>query len=119
MEQKNKITSVQELIDWIDNEDVCHVTEQDKNCFRVEAPNNADVHIWVKVNDNINDIISDTAKQLEAFDADERFMELWSKEFAEHNHFLPSHFIRMLQEDEESFSGVAYRLRDFFGEKKY
>jgi hypothetical protein len=73
----------------------------------------------VKVNDNISDIISDTARQLEEFDADEQFMELWSKEFAEHNHFSPSQFIRMLQEDEKSFRGVAYMLRDYVEKKKY
>jgi hypothetical protein len=99
MKQKNKITSLQELIDWIENSNICHVTEQGDDYFLVEASNNADVHIWVKENDNINDIISDTARQLE--------------EFAEHNHFSPSQFIKMLQEDEKTFRDVAYRLRDF------
>jgi hypothetical protein len=121
MEQKEKITSLQKLIDWIDNSNICHVTEQGDDYFLVEASNNADVHVWVKENDNINDIISDTARQLEEFDADERFMELWSKEFAEHNHFSPSQFIKMLQEDEKTFRDVAYRLRDFvfFNDKFY
>jgi hypothetical protein len=44
-------------------------------------------------------------------------MELWSKGFAVQNHFLPSHFIRILQEDEETFKGMAYQLRDFVDKK--
>ena len=48
---------------------------------------------------------------LESFDADERFMELWSNDFAERNRFKPSQFIRMLQEDEKSLKELADKLR--------
>ncbi len=41
---------------------------------------------------------------------DERFMELWSVDFANRNHFKPSQFLKMLQEDEASFKELAGKL---------
>jgi hypothetical protein len=35
MEQKNKITSLQELIDWINDDGKCFVSEQDEDYFLV------------------------------------------------------------------------------------
>jgi len=118
MEQQRKITSLQELIDWINNDNDCHVSETDNEYFYIEAPNNADVFVCIEKDADIDDIVLQTIDNLEDFDANERFMELWSKEFAEHNHFTPSHFIKILQEDKETFCGVAYRLRDFVGKKE-
>ena len=111
MEQKRQITNTEELVDWIDNSKICYVSEQEDYYFRIEAPKNADVFINLETDDDIDDIISRTIDLLEHFDADERFMELWSKKFAEHNHFTPSQFIRMLQEDEASFKELARKLR--------
>jgi hypothetical protein len=111
MEQNNEITCLQELYDWINNSNICVVTETGDNYFLVEAPNNADVHIWVEKDADINNIICKTIKQLEEFDADEQFMELWDVNFANHNHFKPSQFIKMLQEDEESLKELTGELR--------
>ncbi|MDR1984555.1 MAG: hypothetical protein LBQ28_07020 [Prevotellaceae bacterium] len=92
--QKNKISCLQELFDWIEKSNVCLVSEKENDYFRIEAPNNADVFVNIENDDDIEDIISRTIERLDDFDADERFMELWSKEFSEHNHFKPSRFIK-------------------------
>jgi len=112
MEQKSEIKNLQQLFDWIDSSKTCYVTETGEDYFVVEAPNNADVHVHYEEYDEIDDIISCTIDKLENFDADEQFMELWSIEFANHNHFSPSQFIRMLQEDEETFKELAEKLAD-------
>jgi hypothetical protein len=51
------------------------------------------VYVRYDEDDEIDGIISKTIEALQNFDADERFTELWSKEFAEYNHFMPSQFI--------------------------
>jgi len=107
----NKISCLTEFIEWIDNSKTCCVSEQEDDYFYIEAPNNADMFINIEKDDNVDDIISRTIERLQYFDADERFMDLWSKDFAEHNHFLPSQFIRMLQEDEASFKELAGELK--------
>ena len=107
----NKITCLKELIEWIDNSKTCCVSKQGDDYFYIETPNDGDVSINIETDDNIDDIIYRTIKLLESFNADERFMELWSVDFAEHNHFKPSQFIRMLQEDETSFKELARELR--------
>ena len=111
MGQKKEINSLQELIDWIDNSKICCFEEISEEYFIIEAPNNATWQIQFKKDDEIDDIILKTIEQLEKFDADNEFTELWSKDFAEHNHFTPSQFIRMLQEDEASFKELARELR--------
>jgi hypothetical protein len=110
MEQKNRITSLQELIDWIDSGKNCCISEQDDNYFCIEAPNNADISVNIEENDSIEDIVARTIEYLLDFDADERFTELWSADFAKHNGFSPSQFLRMLQEDEASFRKLADNL---------
>jgi hypothetical protein len=112
MEQKEKITSLQELIDWIDNSDICYVADNGETAFVVHAPNDAEWTIQFEKDDDIDTIIPKTIRQLEEFDADNEFMELWSVEFANHNHFKPSQFIKMLQEDEKSFRELADKLRE-------
>ncbi|MDR0206708.1 MAG: hypothetical protein LBI45_05575, partial [Bacteroidales bacterium] len=61
----------------------------------------------------IEDIICKTIEQLEEFDADERFTELWSADFAKRNCFTPLQFINMLKEDEASFKELAEELKRF------
>lgn len=48
---------------------------------------------------------------IDSFDPDDTFNELWSKKFAEHNHFTPSGFIRILEEDQQFFKEERERLR--------
>ncbi|GHT66183.1 hypothetical protein FACS189452_01630 [Bacteroidia bacterium] len=112
MEQKNKITSLQKFFDWIDNNSSCYVSDKSENSFDIYAPNDAVWQINYENEDEISDIISKTISQLQDFDADEQFMELWSVDFANHNHFSPSQFIKMLQEDEETFRELARKLRE-------
>ena len=112
MEQKTEIKNLQELIDWIDNIRICCIEETDEDYFVVEAPNNATCQIQFDKNDGIDDIISKTVQQLEEFDADERFMDFWSKEFAKHNQFKPSQFITMMQEDDASLRELSYKLKE-------
>ncbi len=109
---ENKINYLTELFDSIDSSNICCISEREDDYFCIEAPNNADVFINLEKKDDIDNIISCTIEQLRDFDADERFMELWSREFAEHNHFTPSQFLNMLQEDEASFKELAEKLED-------
>ena len=111
MEQKIEINNLEELFKWIDSSRQCYVVEKEKDFFQISAPNNAEVYVNIEENDDICDIIDRAIYMLQDFDADERFMELWSVNFAEHNHFTPSQFIRMLQEDEASFKELARELR--------
>ncbi len=110
MEQK--IENLQQLFDWIDGSKVCCVSEREDDYFHIEAPNNADIFISIEKDDTIDDIIPKTITRLEEFDADNEFMELWSVDFASHNHFKPSQFLKMLQEDEASFKELAGKLED-------
>ncbi|MDR2147270.1 MAG: hypothetical protein LBE91_12505 [Tannerella sp.] len=109
---ERKIENLQQLFDWIDNSKICCVSEKEDDYFCIEASNNADVFINIETEDAIDDIVFCTIERLQDFNADERFMELWSKEFAERNHFRPSQFLKMLQEDEASFKELAGRLRN-------
>jgi hypothetical protein len=101
MEQKKQITNVEELVDWI------------TTTHRVQAPNNADVFINIKKDDNIDDIIFRTIERFEDFDIDERFTELWDKNYP----YSPSQFLRILKEDEENFRELAEKLAEL--KKKY
>ncbi|MDR0574317.1 MAG: hypothetical protein LBG96_09865 [Tannerella sp.] len=112
MEQKNKITSLQELIEWVDSRERCYVSEQDDDYFCIEAPNNADISVNIEEDDTIEDIVARTIEHLRDFEADERFTEWWSADFAKHNGFSPSQFLRMLQEDEASFRELADNLEE-------
>ena len=111
MEQETQITNIEELIDWITFTHRCFSVDIEDNGLYIQAPNNAGIFISIEKDDDIDDIISRTIERFEDFDTDEQFMELWSKDFAEHNHFKPSQFIRMLQEDEKSFHNLAKKLR--------
>ena len=79
--------------------------------FFLEAPNNATWQIQFKEDDEIEDIISKTIEQLEAFDADDEFTRLWSADFAKHNAFTPLQFITMLKKDENTFGYLARELK--------
>jgi len=109
MEQKKEIKNKKQLINWIDNSETCYVSETGEDYFVIEAPNNATWQIQYEKGDKIDEIIYQTIKQLKEFDADEQFAEWWHKDFE----YSPSQFIKMLQEDEESFCHLAYNLREF------
>jgi hypothetical protein len=111
MEQKNNITTLQKLFDWIDNTSSCYVSDKSEDYFDIYAPNDTVWQIQYAREDEIEDIISKTISQLQNFDADECFEELWEPSFVSQNHFKPSQFIKMLQEDEETFRELAGELR--------
>jgi len=113
MEQKTKITSLQELIDWFNDTDSCYISEQYDDGFVIATIDNSTLcYIDFNPNNSINDIIYETIKKLENFDADDYFTELWSFEFAKLNNFTPLQFITMLKEDEEYFRWLAQKLRE-------
>ena len=111
MEQKKQITNIEELVDWITSTHRCFGVDIEDNGLYIQAPNNSDVFVNIETDDDIEDIIFRTIERFEDFDTDEQFMELWSVDFAEHNRFSPSQFLRMLQEDEENFRYLARELR--------
>jgi hypothetical protein len=106
MKQKQEITSLQELFDWIEKNSLCIITEKNKNFFYIATPLNTDVFIGIEDEDSLEDILYKTIKNLEDFDVDERFIDLWDKDL-----YSPSIFLRMLQEDEVRFQELADKLR--------
>lgn len=101
----------------------------------VEAPN----HLTLSLQINVNEVVSETLNDFEeiietdelmavikedlldelegAFikavyelDSDDFFNEVWSYEFAEHNHFKPGQFMEMLEEDNEYFEEVYRQI---------
>jgi len=110
MEQKVKIGNLEQLFDWIESNN-CYVFDKAKDYFFVEAPNNAGWQIQFEKDDDIENIISKTIEQLEEFDADEKFTEYWSADFAKHNAFTPLQFITMLKKDENTFGYLARELK--------
>ena len=106
-----QVSNVEELLDYI-LEQGFSIIEAEDNYFTVQCPRDASVTVMYEKGNDIEDIITEAITRFEDFDTDEQFMELWSVEFAEHNHFSPSQFIRMLQEDEASLKKLAYKLRN-------
>ena len=80
----------------------------------MEAPNHATISLNVPVmesdEETIGNLRTEMIDRMGRFDADEEFNELWSPEFAEHNGFTPSGFLKMLQKDEEHFHFAGFRL---------
>ena len=80
----------------------------------MEAPNHTTINLNVPVMESdektIMNLKAEMIDRMGRFDADEEFTELWSKEFAEHNGFTPSGFMKMLQDDEKHFHGAAVRI---------
>ena len=111
MENKKQNTSLQGFFDFIENSKNFRVFDKENDNFTIEAPNQAVWQIQYEIKDKIDTIVFKTIEQLEEFNADERFTEWWSIDFAERNHFKPSQFITMLKEDEASFKELARELR--------
>jgi hypothetical protein len=111
----DKITNVNELADWIYNNSNVDSPNVESNSIYIQGACDSSVTIDFEIDDTIDEIISKAINTLESFDADNEFMELWSVDFAKHNHFKPSQFIRMLQEDEASFKGLAEKMRKLTG----
>ena len=91
------------------------VSLQNGNLYvTMEAPNHATISLNVPVMESdektIMNLKAEMIDRMGRFDADEEFTELWSKEFAEHNGFTPSGFMKMLQDDEKHFHGAAVRI---------
>jgi hypothetical protein len=107
----DKITNVNELVDWIYNNSNIDFPNVDDSTIYIQGACDSSVTIDFEIDNTIDEIIFKVMNTLESFDADNEFMELWSVEFAKRNHFKPSQFIRMLQEDEASFKELAKKLR--------
>jgi hypothetical protein len=98
MEQKQRINDLQELYDYIESEEHFRIFDKDENSFIIQSLRyNTTWQIKYEVDYEIKRIISQTIEQLNDFDIDERFIELWDRDFP----YSPSQFLRMLQEDEE------------------
>jgi len=105
MEQKIEINTLKELFNWIKSNNQCSVTESGDDFFRITTSYNTNIFVDIEENDEIQDIICRTIEKLNDFDVDEYFIDEWD------NKFSPSQFIRMLQEDEETFQELAGKLR--------
>jgi hypothetical protein len=83
----------------------------------VEAPNNSIITLDFRTEEDPKlviserDFVDEFISSANAFDADERFNDVWDREFAQHNGFTPSQFLRMLQKDQLFFEEKA---REFF-----
>ncbi|WP_241964986.1 hypothetical protein [Staphylococcus simulans] len=76
----------------------------------IEAPNHTTLHIQLNIEELKNEksglrfyIFNEYEKHINEFDVDDYFNELWSQEFGEHNHFTPSQFLKILEEDKAYF----------------
>jgi len=110
MEKDVKICDLKTLLEWIEENSRCYISEQDKDYFCIEAPNNADVYVGFVKGGDVHSLVDETITSLKDFDADELFTELWNYEFAKHNCFTPLQFITMLKKDEETFRNLAHKL---------
>ena len=77
----------------------------------VEGPNNSTRQISIDGAQTMDDVRSMVADELDYFDADEEFDELWSREFGHHNGFTPSVFLDTLISDEKYFELTARNIR--------
>ncbi|GHT18519.1 hypothetical protein FACS1894189_6520 [Planctomycetales bacterium] len=111
MKKSNEIQNVKELLEWIAAHSNFGVMDEGENYFYVQCPRDTSVSVRFENEDDINEIIFKTIERFEDFDADDEFTELWSHEFAEHNHFTPSRFLTMLQSDEKDLHELALELR--------
>jgi hypothetical protein len=111
MPTPQRITSIQGLYDLINKIDRAGILESGDDYFIVECPNDANVTVTFNPDDDIDEIIQNTIGTFEDFDADEEFTELWSVEFARHNHFVPTQFISMLNADERFLRKTTFELR--------
>ncbi|MDQ7134595.1 hypothetical protein [Staphylococcus aureus] len=82
----------------------------------IEAPNHTTLHIQLNIEELKNEksglrfyIFNEYEKSINEFDIDDYFNELWSQEFGEHNHFTPSQFLRILEEDKAYFEKSVAR----------
>ena len=112
MEQKVEFKNKEELLTWIEKNHRIYPIENEADYFTLQAFRDTSITVCFEEDDDIDEIISKTINRLESFDADDEFMELWSVDFANHNHFKPSQFLKMLQEDEASFKELARKLED-------
>ena len=101
----------------------------------VEAPNHLTLSLQINVNEVVSETLNDFEEILEAggliavikedlldelegafikavyeLNIDDFFNEVWSYEFAAHNHFKPSQFIQMLEEDNDYFEEVYRQI---------
>ena len=108
----------------------------DKNvtCI-VEAPNHLTLSLQLKIDEIVSETLNDFEEILEAdeliavikedlldelegafikavyeLNIDDFFNEVWSYEFASHNHFKPSQFMEMLEEDNDYFEEVYRQI---------
>ncbi|GHT26155.1 hypothetical protein FACS18942_03090 [Planctomycetales bacterium] len=111
MKMSAKIQNIEDFQKWIAAHSNFGISEKGDDFFTVECPCDASVSVHFENEDDINEIILKTIERFEDFDADDEFTELWSHEFAEHNHFTPSRFLTMLQSDEKDLHELALELR--------
>lgn len=88
----------------------------DEGCqMTVEAPNHATVTVNISFDstDEGNEkatMLNEIADEINDFNTDDEFDEMWSYEFGKHNNFRPSQFFRMLLEDEDYFDQCSEKM---------
>ena len=110
------IADAQDLLDEYDlshgNSEV--LIQDGRLSVTMEAPNHATINLNVPVmesdEETIGNLKTEMIDRMSRFAADEEFNELWSPEFAEHNGFTPSGFMKMLQEDENHFHAAGFQM---------
>ena len=138
MDKKHFIDLIDDIVDEYEldwgNRDVDIDFDTETGYVLVEAPHHATIYVDLdpiiayivkhKFEDNsdTDEFISAhikkaIAEHIEDFSADEEFNEIGCEVTSNpNNHFTPSEFLRMLQDDEEFFTETARKLRqDIYG----
>ncbi|MHA3723747.1 hypothetical protein ACXR2T_07695 [Leucobacter sp. HY1910] len=105
--------SIQALLEAHDL-DYGNAEVEDGDFMTVEAPNHATWRVdtdGFEDGGTMGDLKATIAQDLDDFDPDEQFDEIWSPEFGEHNGFTPRQFLDGLREDKAFFEHAAMRLR--------
>lgn len=61
------------------------------------------------------DLITETASQMRAFDADEQFSKTWSDDFQRSSGLTPTEHLQNLQQDQNHFRNYAKLMRKYWG----
>lgn len=80
----------------------------------VEAPNHATYSVYHNLDRDgttVGNLRDSMSRQMSSFSADEKYNDLWSNDFGEHNNFTPSQFYVDLKADEQYFESRAKDIK--------
>ena len=116
--EKTIITCLEELYSWINENTLVSVRETDEEYFIIKAMNATDLRININESHNINVNIKRIIRQLEKFEADDKFISSWDSDIIHKYNILapPAEAIRqhneLWNEAEFDFHSLADQMRE-------